>query len=331
MYFQNHTPFSGLGWLYIDANNQSYITTMCRVKFLFKKTETSGVWNLQVDPKQDELFFQDVPYDSGDDASVRYESDLVPFKQYADIIVNAKTYNLFHEKKWSCSVALQDKNGANLIHFPLSIRVREAGVSSVNIRYENSAGGVLSKNKDASGREIDVYDEYNPVGCGKNNPNPCEVQIDYQEEPITNIPAGFGCMHRAWKSRTDYAGTYDEKWKEEQSPLLPKDFDDSYYQAAHPKLIMDTYLKGGERLILTQLMKEQYQNTFVLPDFQFMSRVHTPTQVVPAKMNLDTVVVDIYDESEESYHVYMSWRSKTKIFDEPLGAEVMYIPREGET
>jgi len=330
MEFKNHTPFSSLGWLHIDADNQSYITTVCRVKFLFKKTDIEGEWNLQVAPKQDELFFQDVPYDSDDEASIRYESDLVPFKPYTDIIVNAKTYNLFHEKKWSCNVTLQDKNGAKLNDSPLSIHVRDKDISHVDIRYEKAAGGIISRGRDASGEEVDVFDEYNPIGCGKNNPNPCEIQIDYQENPLDHIPAGFGCLHRSWKSRTDYAGTYDQKWREEQYPHLPRDFDDRYYQAAHPKLISSTYLKGGETLILTQLMKEHYQNRFLIPDFQFMSRVHSPTQVIPAKMNLDTLLVDIYDASEEDYHMYISWRSKTKIFDEPLMTEVMYIPKGGE-
>jgi hypothetical protein len=45
-------------------------------------------------------------------------------------------------------------------------------------------------------------------------------------------------------------------------------------------------------------------------------------------MNLDTVIVDIYDEDIEAYHVYISWRSQVKIYDEGLYSELIYVPNK---
>jgi hypothetical protein len=41
-------------------------------------------------------------------------------------------------------------------------------------------------------------------------------------------------------------GTYDDRWKENQFPLPPRDFDHQYFQAAHPDLRCSPHLKGDE-------------------------------------------------------------------------------------
>ncbi|QIO08920.1 DUF2169 family type VI secretion system accessory protein [Acinetobacter lanii] len=46
------------------------------------------------------------------------------------------------------------------------------------------------------------------------------------------IPAGFGFIGRSWLPRIAYAGTYDQKWLDEQHPYPPFDMDYRYWNGA---------------------------------------------------------------------------------------------------
>ncbi len=39
-------------------------------------------------------------------------------------------------------------------------------------------------------------------------------------------------MSRNFPSRIKFAGTYDDKWKDERFPFLPQDFDEQYFLSA---------------------------------------------------------------------------------------------------
>ena len=61
-----------------------------------------------------------------------------------------------------------------------------------------------------------------------------ETVMDMQEiaskYPFT--PAGFGFVGRSWLPRISYAGTYDQKWLDEQHPYPPFDMDYRYWNGA---------------------------------------------------------------------------------------------------
>lgn len=42
----------------------------------------------------------------------------------------------------------------------------------------------------------------------------------------------FGPLGRGWIERRRHAGTYDQVWRDEVFPFLPRDFDARYFQAA---------------------------------------------------------------------------------------------------
>jgi len=75
----------------------------------------------------------------------------------------------------------------------------------------------------------------------------------------------FGPIGRGWEPRSTYAGTYDEKWREEHFPFLPPDFDETYYQAA-PLDQQTPHLLGGEEIRLVNLTRDG-QVAFTLPVF----------------------------------------------------------------
>lgn len=54
-----------------------------------------------------------------------------------------------------------------------------------------------------------------------------EIAFKY---PFT--PAGFGFVGRSWLPRISYAGTYDQKWLDEQHPYPPFDMDYRYWNGA---------------------------------------------------------------------------------------------------
>lgn len=328
MHCQNYTPFCTQSWKSIDPQRQWSVSTLCRVKFFLKQSNEAGIWELQVDQNQGELFLTDMHYEDDITHSVRYESDFVPFKPYTDIIVNTKTYPYEKKKKWYCSVGLYDE-GIELNRLRLQIKQPLFDTTPyVDVRYEHCKGGIIKIKHRGTEDEIHIHDKINPVGCGTYVKEKCHIQIEYEDKYIKEVPPGFGSIHRSWKGRVDYAGSYDETWLAEQHPLLPHDFDVLHYQAAHPMLRTKKYLQGGEEIELLGLMPHRYKNIIILPTMKFLSRVHTTTQIIPKKMNLDTLIIDLYDKETEAYHVYASWRSSVNVYDDTMYTEVMYVPNK---
>lgn len=83
----NNTPFPAIAWISSDHQEKRYITTLARVKYRFESMDEEGLWTLNLDPDQGELFVKDIFYDEKK-RDVQFESDFVPYKQRADLIVN---------------------------------------------------------------------------------------------------------------------------------------------------------------------------------------------------------------------------------------------------
>jgi hypothetical protein len=83
----NNTPFPSIGWPSTDAQDTSYVTVLSRVKYLFDTLDADGLWSLKLAPEQEALFAADIFYDETY-KEVQFESDFVPYKKCADLIVN---------------------------------------------------------------------------------------------------------------------------------------------------------------------------------------------------------------------------------------------------
>lgn len=300
-------------------------------------------WSLQLHKEQGDLFSEDQFYSDDVDSSVRYESDYINYKQHTDIAVNAKTYapKKMRGGSWSSAVKIYAPDGKELLNQQsLSIKVNgylHDGTTNIALplRYEYCHGGVKkirNKGKQDEAYEVDLY---NPVGCGKyphkHQEYIPEVRIAYQQEPYENIPAGFGFIHRSWKSRLDYAGTYDDDWLERQHPLPPNDFDYFHNQAAHPSLITRGYLQAGSKILLSNLIKGAPESYFEIPDYRFLSRVISNTHTQNQVMNLDTLIIDIDNHDTDELLVYGSWRSCTQLMDSAIKADAMLVPQQSKT
>jgi hypothetical protein len=138
--------------------------------------------------------------------------------------------------------------------------------------YERAFGGWDRTNEDPKKHG---YEPRNPVGVGyhsKHGKLPDDAKLPNLEDPRhlikrpydTPPPAGFGFISPDWKPRCDYTGTYDAAWETTRRPLLPRDFDRRFFNAAHPDLTSTEYLRGDEPVLLTN-MTPAGTSEFTLP------------------------------------------------------------------
>lgn len=184
--------------------------------------------------------------------------------------------------------------------------------------YERAFGGCWEGRKEGAD-EPPIADERNPVGlgyAGGRDHNAMEGQpLPNLEDPHSLIrsiddepePACFGFRAAHWHPRALLAGTYDEAWQRERMPYLPLDFDKRFLNCAHPDLICDSFLRGGEPIEITG-MRPEGKLQFNLPRVLLRGRVIGPG--IPSDIfgfNLETVLLQPND-----LEVSMVWKAKIR-------------------
>ncbi len=136
-------------------------------------------------------------------------------------------------------------------------------------------------------------------------------------------PVLFGFTSPHWTPRCKLAGTYDKTWEEGRKPLLPKDFDRRFFNAAPPGMVADGYLKGDEEVVVIN-SSPRPRVAFRLPGL--------PAPVVRVKLawdeihqletKLDTVIVNTDEDI-----VILLWRANLKLRRGPLDVrEIDVLP-----
>jgi len=87
MIVENNTPFPATAWISSDKDEHKYTTALVRVKYLFDSIDEDGVWTLKFDKNQEKFFSTDIFYDAKK-KHVQFESDFVPYKEQAELIIN---------------------------------------------------------------------------------------------------------------------------------------------------------------------------------------------------------------------------------------------------
>jgi len=140
------------------------------------------------------------------------------------------------------------------------------------ISYDRAYGGV-----DVDEDEPDKVSTYaeNPVGVGYHPkrrrwaligcllPNTAEEASPIADPDGRYRPMSFGPVGRNFFPRYKHAGTYDQKWIENQAPFWPADFSYSYFQCAPADQQVD-FLHGGEEVEIRNLTADG-RRTFRLP------------------------------------------------------------------
>jgi hypothetical protein len=212
-----------------------------------------------------------------------YEIDFAPRKPRCDVLLNGSAYAPGGKPAERVPVTLQV--GALSKSFNVvGNRVYQAGAlymavseaapfTAMPISYNNAFGGVDRSSPDPAKHRWYPLN-YAGVGFhadtsakamdGKPLPNTEEVGRPVSKPGGGYKPMAFGPVGRSWQPRIKWAGTYDQKWRDETFPFLPKDFDDRYFQAA-PEDQQTDYPTGGERVVLTNLTP-QGRTAFRLPE-----------------------------------------------------------------
>jgi hypothetical protein len=177
--------------------------------------------------------------------------------------------------------------------------------------YERAFGGW---DRDVPDRRKHACEPRNPVGTGFRAAGGFaeHIRLPNLEDPRAPIksfgdrppPAGFGFVSPHWQPRAALAGTFDEAWNKDRSPLLPKDFNRKHMNAASPGLVAPGYLRGNEPVVAVGVSPEG-RLSFSLPGMA------TPTVRVALAdgapqavvMALDTVIIEPDDR-----RVLMIWR-----------------------
>jgi len=170
--------------------------------------------------------------------------------------------------------------------------------SGMPLVYERAFGGVH-----VADDETVETESRNPVGLGlaghRSGKELAGHPLPNLEDPAALIakpkdrpaPAGFGFIAPTWEPRLGFAGTYDEAWEKSRAPFLPEDFDLRFSSAAHPDLVFDRFLRGGEAVRVEGVTGGRPLE-FSLPVCVLGVEVAIAARVARPRANLETVLIE---------------------------------------
>jgi len=243
-------------------------------------------------------------------SATTFECDYAHRKPACDVLVHGSAYAPDGRPTVKVPVALQAGPIRKAFHVVGDRRWISTwrGMSSTKpvpfetmpVSYDRAYGGADSR--EGKPDKIKTYIS-NPIGVGY---YPLSRGKELDGKPLANTeeprqparsrtgkyrPMSLGPMSRNFAERVKHAGTYDQRWMDEQAPFWPDDFDYRYFQAAPADQQMP-HPQGGEE-ILVQNMDPGAVLRFVLPDLRM------PVIFVPhrggdrsADARVDTIVIE---------------------------------------
>lgn len=325
----NQTPFKVDIIPAQDKNGDDFAVVVMKGTFQIRDNQHQ----LQLAEKQLPIVRSSKYYGESGKTSLRYEADVSMFKHATDIVLNGHAYAPRDKPAVYVDVSIQvnDRIHSRRVFGNRYWAKRANGwhitpaekFQRLPLIYENAYGG-FDHRPDPEGEQ--TINEYNPVGKGhlshrKQQPDeglvlpniedPDKLIQHWQDRPK---PVGFGFISSHWQPRVGFAGTYDAHWEKNRCPLLPVDFDDRYYNSAHPDFMTQTLPAGGE-MISIKNATESGELAFKLPRLN---------SVVTVKMNgknksfipmLDTVLIE-----SDPRIVQLTWRATV-----PCSRKFLYI------
>ncbi|WP_372574333.1 DUF2169 family type VI secretion system accessory protein [Ruegeria jejuensis] len=250
------------------------------VRGLFEHRQDAAV----AEKPSDNVFqWQDV-YDADPHGSpLLIQTDLVPEKPGTDVTFLGESYRPDDGRtNWRCGLKLGPIDKTLQVTGPRRWEAKQTSVTrrmaweigsvdsadSVPVDWRLTAGGPLIG---PEGPDATTIDPRNPIGLGRPDADAPDT-AEYRAPQILRVdetepcqPAGLGPLAPFWQDRSQYAGTYDEAWKANRHPLLPRDFDSRFWQCAPPDQIATPHLRGDETYCLRNLHWEVPEAKGVLP------------------------------------------------------------------
>jgi hypothetical protein len=176
----------------------------------------------------------------------------------------------------------------------------------VPLIYERAWGGT-----DLSDEKKPVADPGNPVGIGvrrdaKTLVDQPAAALEDPAHPIdgrSNRAAAFNPIHRHWQPRAQYAGTYDDVWRDTKMPLLPDDFDSRYHVCVPPDQWSEVPLRSDEPFEVSGATPEGVWR-FQLPRIAVGFSSFSGGRRTEHRTHLDTVLLDA-----EARRIELTWRA----------------------
>ncbi len=293
---ENHTPFGAQSAFVRDRDGAETWLVAVKASYLIKPDGSIGIGE-QPDPVLSPQYLGE-PGKS----SLKYESDLELTKPGTDIILHGHAYAP-KDKPVSKMGVLLKVGPLNKMLEITGDRFWEQGAlgtklsaplpfEKMSLTYENTFGG-MDDSKMRNGVPYSFPE--NPIGTGfalkkKNLRNQKAPNIRYFKNG-NGKPACFAPLPVNWMPRAKYGGTYDEKWLNQKSPLLPDDFDDRYFHCAPKDQQVPGYLKGGE-IVEIYRMSPFGPLKFMLPSPDLSFKTVLGRKVKEHKAKLHTVIFE---------------------------------------
>ena len=311
---KNRTPFAAAIVPGLDREGRDTVTVIVKGTFDLGGRTALVPSALQVPIAHAETFHGEPGL-----SSIKYEADACPAKRGTDVVLVGhavsirpvpsldvslsvgpvrKTVRITGDRVWFRSL------GGVAVSDPIAF-------TRMPLVYERAFGG---GDRAVLAEAARPRDPRNPLGVGFTSaaePERIEgVRLPNLEDPESPIKtpadrptiAGFGFIGRDWLPRRTFAGTYDDAWQAERFPFLPDDFDDRFFNGAHPALVSARPFKGGEAVHVTNVT-ESGEIGFRIPTSSprvALSIRRTVTDHVPA---LDTVLIE-----PDLRRVVLTWR-----------------------
>lgn len=325
MQFFNFTGFAAAHTILADKNGLETLFVVSKATFKIGNGN-----KLEPSEKQANIILADEYYGDPSASSIKYESEIAIKKPKMDIILIGHAYNQ-GGKKGFVDVTLRFENVVKMIRV-FGDRVWEKGVigysiskpapfDNIPLKYELAYGGI-----DDSIENIPPLSEpRNPVGIGffakGTKKKIAQTPLPNLEDPENLInkpgdspyPACFGFVSGNWTPRMSLAGDFGKKWQEERMPLLPLDFDENFYNSASRGLVLDSFVRGGEKVEIRGASSNGLIS-FVLPGIRLEAVLSIGFLYESKDVNFDTVIIDT-DRQEVNIIGRSSFTVHNRIYD----------------
>ena len=306
---QNNTPFAASMALFPNEDAIDTLYIMVRATFTIGKQWTLA--DEQLPPVEADEYWGE-PGKS----SIKYASDYHTGKLNTDVIMlgHACVPNGEEARQLDVSLAVGELRKTVRIfgdrQWQKSRITAPQPFKTMPLIYERAYGGTHIVDG-----EISAVDARNPVGQGfagsldsgeidgmplPNLEDPNHLITDPNQQPA---PACFAASAPHWQPRSDFAGTYDERWQTQRAPYLPADFDKRFYNMAHPDLVCSGFLSGGEPVEITH-MHPRGNMTFNVPRVILNADVTMAGRSVKPPFNLETLLIE-----PNQLRLSMIWRA----------------------
>jgi len=326
---QNNTPFTTTLIPGLDKYGHSSAVVIIKGSFTIDRSSV-----LVIAEEQQPMLPKDVFYGDPNKTSVKYEADIAPIKMSPDVILVGHAYAPSDRPTSIIDASLQIGTHKKIIRVfgdrfwqrdnLIWQASRPQTFERIALTYENAFGGAIP----VVDNEAVEFCTFNPIGKGfagsngqalreglplPNLENPAHLIQNLADKPT---PVGLGFIGRSWQPRVNYAGTYDQAWQEERMPSLPLDFDEKYYNGAHPDLQLAAPLIGGEEIVATNL-NESGLIRFCVPRYRFTANVNIRGKSNTYQAAMDTVLIE-----PDIQQVQLTWRVAI-----PCARQFLYIDR----